>query len=56
MCLKFIGKNGSMGLVFGRVYDVKIVSDSRYIWVKWGNKQCPYSSPQALASNWRTID
>ena len=53
MYLKFIGENGSMGLRRGSIYDVKIISKDKYIWVKWGfRKVCPYSSPQALAKNW----
>lgn len=57
MYLKFVGKDGSMGLTYGKVYKVKIESDSQYIWVYWGNKWsnkcCPYSSPQSFADNWK---
>jgi hypothetical protein len=52
MYLKFVGKDGSMGLTHGKVYNVKIESDRRYIWVYWGDKRCPYSSPQSFADNW----
>lgn len=56
--LKFIGKNGSMGLVYGKQYKVSVVSNGGYIWVKWYDKlllqtvSCPYSSPQSFAANW----
>ena len=33
MELRFVGKDGSMGLRNGRVYKTKIWSDKRYIWV-----------------------
>ena len=57
MQLKFIGKNLSMGLRYGKIYDVTIKSDSRYIYVLWRTEQnkvmsCPYSSPATLAENW----
>ena len=53
MLLKFIGKNGSMGLIYGKTYDVKIISRYHYILVKWDScKVCPYSSPQSFAENW----
>lgn len=53
MKLKFIGQNGSMGLINGKTYDVKITSKDYYIWVEWGFcKVCPYDSPQSFAKNW----
>lgn len=57
MLLKFIGENKSMGLRQGKIYDVTVKSDSRYLYVLWRTEQgkvmcCPYSSPAAFASNW----
>lgn len=53
MKLKFIGKDGSMGLRHGNVYNVTIFTDNGYILVRLGpHRYCPYSSPQALAANW----
>lgn len=56
MYLRFIGADGSMGLSFGKIYEVKISSDDRYIWVQWNRGRCPYSSPLTLASNWKRHD
>lgn len=50
--LRFIGKNGSMGLIHGEIYKVKIVSNNQHIWVYWNSGSCPYYSPQDLANNW----
>lgn len=58
MLLRFIGKNGSLGLRKGGLYPVEIKSqllcdyiNTRIlvgeIWV-----HCPYESPQAFAANW----
>lgn len=62
MYLKFIGANGSMGLIHGRTYNVKIKTKNEYIWViiprfefrpfVFGTWRCPYSSPQSFAANW----
>ena len=54
MYLKFIGKNGSMGLVHGCVYVVEITNENGFImvYVKYGGPSCPYSSPQSFAANW----
>lgn len=54
MKLKFIGKDGSMGLEHGKVYFVQIYTDRGKIYVAWGTGscRCPYNSPQALAANW----
>lgn len=58
MYMRFIGKNGSMGLRCGQVYKTKIFAQGNYIFVKWSDGLmrsgcCPYSSPQSLALNWR---
>lgn len=53
MRLRFIGTNGSMVLVHGKVYEVKITTKLNYIFVTWGNGTvCPYDSPQSFAANW----
>ena len=53
MKLIFIGKEGSMGLKRGEVYDVTIFTEQEKIVVRLGpHRYCPYSSPQALAANW----
>lgn len=61
MLLRFIGVNGSMGLVHGRCYMVKLYSKDRKIWAeiwiddKKYKKLCPYDSPQGLARNWEAV-
>ena len=54
--LRFIGTDGSMGLVYGRKYKVRVYSDSTYIWVEWNNGRCPYSSPINFAKNWGSVN
>lgn len=62
MKLKFIGKDGSMGLKHGEVYPVRILSlpSDKAILVEWpfgrfGVRRCPYSSPAAFAANWSEV-
>lgn len=63
MFLKFIGADGSMGLQHGKMYNVDVRTEGKYIWAiipmfefrekvmsKW---QCPYSSPQTFSENWK---
>ena len=57
MILRFIGKDGSMGLKHGVKYRVSIKSEDIYIIVTWADRYgkkriCPYSSPQSFADNW----
>lgn len=67
MLLRFIGKDYSMGLRGGMIYNVTLRADDKYIWVcipdlkyevrpfvfrRWA---CPYSSPQTFAENWSKI-
>lgn len=57
MYMKFIGKDGSMGLKHGRFYNTKNFSKNGLIFVQWVNnfhgiKCCPYKSPQSFAANW----
>ena len=63
MELKFIGKDGSMGLKHGKVYPVKIESHpyGSAIYVQWEvgkgiKRACPYSSPVTLAKNWEVAE
>ena len=61
MYLKFVGEDKSMGLSYGRVYDVRVKSKNNYIWVEipnvlFGAWRCPYSSPQSFAANWQLKD
>ena len=39
MKARFIGSNGSMGLRHGKVYDITITKDARYVWVNWEPKE-----------------
>ena len=52
MKLRFVGKNGSMGLVHGKVYDVTIETKYSHIVVSWCGNFCPYSTITSLADNW----
>lgn len=56
MLMKFIGKDGSMGLKHGKVYSVRIESRYPYFWVRWGvGKACPYDSMYGLRANWEEV-
>lgn len=50
--LKFIGANGSMGLIHGLKYDVRIDVCFGMWWVYVEDIMCPYQSIQAFANNW----
>ena len=58
MRLKFTGTNGSLGLEHGRVYHVRIYSESNRIWLAINRNSffdiisCCYDSPQGFAKNW----
>ena len=54
MIAKFIGKDWSMGLRHGKLYDISIESKegSDMIIVRMGNWFCPYSSFRTLTKNW----
>lgn len=56
MKARFIGKNGSMGLVHGRIYNIQIWSDNDYIYVRWGSLTCPYTNLKTLHENWRAVE
>ena len=64
--LRFIGADGSMGLVHGAVYDVKLTVRNNWIWVIWTPRppyptsgephcSCPYETTQSFANNWATL-
>lgn len=62
MKAKFIGKNGSMGFVTGRIYNIKTRCGFVYgktpclIVVDVLNKNsCPYSSLESMLENWELI-
>ena len=53
MKLRFIGSNGSMGLIRGHVYDVEIRTVDRYICVIFEDgRTCPYETIRAFTDNW----
>lgn len=62
MKLKFIGKDGSMGLENGKTYTVDITTTKDYVWISATKGifkpiiSCPYSCMQALAQNWELPD
>ena len=56
MLLRFIGKNGSMGLITGQGYECQISTRGNYIYVSWHTgmmtMDCLYESIKALSENW----
>ena len=57
MLLRFIGRDGSMGLRHGEIYNVGVHSDTRFIWLHIRTSfineiKCPYDTPQVFAKNW----
>ncbi len=55
MKLRFVGKDGSMGLTRYKIYDVGVCCKDGFIWVTWLGGRCPYSSPDTFAQNWSSI-
>lgn len=55
--MRFIGRDGSMGLTKNEIYNCYIHSECGYIYVSWtdGCKSCPYSSIKALDQNWEVV-
>ena len=53
--LRFIGKDKSMGLRKGNIYNVRLSSKSNYIWVQWNEGICPYTSPKNFSMNWEEV-
>lgn len=56
MKARFVGENGSMGLVHGRVYNILICSNDDYISVSWGSGRCNYANLKKLHENWRAVE
>mgnify|MGYP006993708715 CR=1 FL=1 len=67
---RFIGSDGSMGLSYGKIYNITITKDARYVWVNWESKEigktilqllggtpsrCPYRNEQTFHENWDII-
>lgn len=50
---KFTGQT-SCGFISGRVYELEIFTDSRWVWVrdKHSAAKCPYDSIRTLGNNW----
>ena len=58
MKLRFIGKDGSLGSIHGKVYKVEITSwpNDENIWLITEDKRlCPYGSLEMLAKNWEDV-
>ena len=59
MQLRFIGKDKSLGLEHGKIYDVEINARYELVWatITWDHRylSCPYSSIRALLDNWEEI-
>ena len=56
MILKFIWADGSMGLTKGYIYLVEVSASNGFIYVDWGKKRCPYSSPETMWANWEKVE
>lgn len=56
MKARFVGENGSMGLVHGKVYRIQITSNEDYISVFWGTNACYYVNLKTLHENWRAVE
>lgn len=53
--MRYVGKNGSMGLVTGRTYQVVIYTNGTNICARWGDNPgntCPYETLKTLTDNW----
>ena len=59
MLLRFIGKDKSLGLNHGEVYDVEISAKHEMVWVhvKWATRflSCPYVSIKTMLQNWEEL-
>lgn len=52
MFYKFIGKDGSMGLKQGGIYDCRLKYHDGFYWVYWNIGRCPYETMKSLERNW----
>lgn len=55
--MRFIGRDGSMGLRKNETYLCSIFSSDGYIYVAWrdGKSACPYWSIKSLGENWEVV-
>lgn len=53
--LRYIGRDGSMGLRKGSIYYVSIYTIQGAICVHWGFAYCPYLSLTTLLQNWEEL-
>lgn len=58
MLLRYIGKDGVNGLVTGQIYETKVYSRGKALYVSYvlpergGTRAQAYPSPRALAASW----
>lgn len=55
MKFKFIGKDGSMGLKKGSIYEIKTSITHNLLWVTWNNNSCPYKNLESFLKNWEKV-
>ena len=58
MKAKFIGKNGSMGFVTNKIYELKSTCENGHIVIRTIDKKlwCPYSSIESFLRNWEIVE
>ena len=56
MKFKFIGKDGSMGLKKGTVYEIKTFIRHNLLWATWNDNSCPYKNVETFLVNWERSD
>ena len=62
MNARFIGENGSMGLITGKLYEITAIKGHRWpIWIRIENAllidslRCPYASFESFFKNWEIV-
>ena len=55
MKCEFIGKDGSMGLKKGNIYNIKTTITQNLLWVHWDRNGCLYSNLEKFLENWKVI-
>ena len=53
---RFIGKDGSMGLKKGDVYEIRTSIQYGLLWVIWNENSCPYRNLESFLRNWKLIN
>lgn len=53
---KFIGENGSLGYIHGKVYNLAIDKNTIYLNGKNNNHECPYQTIESFLKNWDVIN